>query len=43
MRGDGTASTFFHMVDSLVEGLFLLDLESKGIWTVSPGTWLFGS
>ena len=31
----GTASTFFSMVDSLLR-LFLLDLEAKGIWTVSP-------
>ena len=32
----GTASTFFSMVDSVVERLFLLDLEAKGISTVVP-------
>ena len=32
----GTASTFFSTVDRLVERLFLLDLESNDIWTVSP-------
>ena len=32
----GTAFTFFSMVDSVVERVILLDLESKGIWTVSP-------
>ena len=32
----GTASTFFSMGDNLVERLFLLDLESKGSWTVIP-------
>ena len=32
----GTASTFLSMVNSLVERQILLDLESKGIWTVAP-------